>query len=83
MSVGIPVLISQTKGFWDTDLFSNRENIVFIDDNSLEGWKKAIDSIYDDNETLNNLSKNAKANILKNLNLNIFNTRLEKILNIM
>ena len=83
MSVGIPVLISQTKGFWDTDLFSNRENIVFIDENNLEGWKKAIDSIYYDNETLNNLSKNAKANILKNLNLNTFNTRLEKILNIM
>tara|TARA_A100000164_G_C21891475_1_gene765604 strand:+ start:632 stop:1759 length:1128 start_codon:yes stop_codon:yes gene_type:complete len=83
MSVGIPVFISQTKGFWDTDLFSNRKNIVFVDDNSLDGWKKTIDSIYHDNETLNNLSKNAKATISKNLNLNTFNTRLENILNIM
>ena len=65
MSSGIPVIISKTEGFWDTELFLNKKNIVFVDDNSLEGWKKTIDNIYEDNETLNNISVNAKTSVSK------------------
>ena len=71
------------EGFWDTELFLNKKNIVFVDDNSLEGWKKTIDNIYEDNETLNNISVNAKTSVSRYLNLDAFNTKLEKILNIM
>ena len=56
---------------------------MFVDDNSLEGWKKTIDNIYEDNETLNNISVNAKTRVSRYLNLDAFNTKLEKILNIM
>ena len=83
MSSGVPVIISKTEGFWDTELFLNKKNIVFVDDNSLEGWKKTIDNIYEDNETLNYISVNAKTRVSRYLNLDAFNTKLEKILNIM
>ena len=83
MSSGVPVIISKTEGFWDTELFLNKKNIVFVDDNSLEGWKKTIDNIYEDNETLNYISVNAKTRVSRYLNLDAFNTTLEKILNIM
>ena len=29
MSVGVPVLISKTDGFWDYDLFKDNKNIFF------------------------------------------------------
>ena len=41
MSSGVPVIISKTEGFWDTELFLNK-NIVFVDDNSLERVGKKL-----------------------------------------
>ena len=30
MSMGLPVLITKTEGFWDFDCFKNNENILFL-----------------------------------------------------
>ena len=46
MCVGTPVLISKTKGFWDTNLFKDQVNIYFAN-NSLSDWSKKIDKILD------------------------------------
>ena len=44
MCVGTPVLISKTKGVWDTNLFKDQENIYFAD-NSISDWSQKIDKI--------------------------------------
>ena len=36
MSLGIPVVITKTMGFWDLDRFDNFENIIFVEDSKLE-----------------------------------------------
>ena len=41
MCVGTPVLISKTKGFWDTNLFKDQENIYFAD-NSISDWSEEL-----------------------------------------
>ena len=40
MSLGIPVVISLTDGFWDHDKFKNENNVYFIKENSIEKWNQ-------------------------------------------
>ena len=40
MSLGTPVLISKTKGFWDYDSFIDNDNIFFIDSKDPNLWAK-------------------------------------------
>ena len=49
MSLGIPVMITKTKGFWQKNLFLNNENIIFVDDFYYKTWIQKINEIfYDD-----------------------------------
>ena len=48
MSMGLPVLITKTEGFWDFDCFKNNENILFLENNSLELWTGVINKLIDD-----------------------------------
>lgn len=82
MSVGIPVLISKTSGFWDTSNFSNNENIIFLKENSIEEWVEKIKATYENLYLLKSISDNAKKEVHSNLNLYKFNTKLAEILNI-
>lgn len=69
MSLGIPVVISRTKGFWDLQKFIDEENIFFVEINNIESWVSRIKEIYFDTELLKKVSKNAKDTILKNYKL--------------
>ena len=69
MSLGIPVVISQTKGFWDLQKFNDNENIFFLEINNLESWVSKIKQVYFDTNLLKKVSKNAKDTILKNYKL--------------
>ena len=80
MSLGIPVVISQTKGFWDPDIFYHNENIIFIEENSETAWVNSIQEIYNNDELLQKLSKNAFNTITKHYNLDVFHDKLLKIL---
>lgn len=80
MSLGIPVVISQTKGFWDPDIFNHNENIIFIEENSETAWVNSIQAIYNNDELLQKLSKNAFNTITKHYNLDVFHDKLLKIL---
>lgn len=73
MSLGIPVIISNTNGFWDKDSFINNENIVFENSNTPISWKKSIESLYNDVSKLNNISKNSINLVHEKYNLEIFN----------
>lgn len=78
MFLGIPVVISKTKGFWDEDIFINNKNIFFVENNTLEGWVDKINEIYHDNVLLNKVSKNALEICQKNFSLKHFNSQLMK-----
>jgi glycosyltransferase involved in cell wall biosynthesis len=83
MSVGVPVFISKTSGFWDNSKFSDNENIIFLKENSIQEWVEKIKGTYENLFLLKSISDNAKKEIHTNLNLNKFNTKLKEILNIM
>ena len=78
MSVGIPVMISLTDGFWDIDKFSNNKNIIFIESNSVDSWVNKIDNAYRDNESLQIISKNAKDLVNSEYSLQKLNNFLEE-----
>jgi len=78
MSVGTPVLITKTKGFWDKNNFIDEKNIFFEEENELEIWKKCIES------SLNNVNYQKIINegvdlINSNYSLNQFNKILYSI----
>ena len=78
MSVGVPVMITKTKGFWDPESFKDRYNIFFLENNEYKNWIKNINSIYSDLPLLNQISNNATSVVEQNYNLKTFNTFLFK-----
>ncbi len=82
MSMGVPVIITKTKGFWDSDLFEHEKNIYFVLDHSIESWVKELKKIYDDDNLLEKISTEAKITVNSELNLDSFNYKIEKLLNI-
>lgn len=69
MSLGIPVVISLTDGFWDHDKFKNENNVYFIKENSIENWNQQINSIYLNESLLQKLSSESRKNILENYSI--------------
>ena len=76
MSVGTPVMISKTAGFWDISNFKNYENIIFVDDD----WSKNINEIYNDKKGLEALSSNGLKTVKQYYDENIFINKLNSIL---
>jgi len=72
MSLGIPVMITRTKGFWQKSLFFNNENIIFVDDFHHKTWIQKINEIFYDDSKIKKISKNAKETIMKNYKLEKF-----------
>ena len=42
ISMGVPVIITETMGFWDFTNFKNNKNILFVENNKVETWKKLL-----------------------------------------
>lgn len=80
MSLGVPVFISKTDGFWDKKMFKNNKDLLFID-NNVDDWTQSIQKYYFDENFLESISLSAKKLVIKNFNLNIFNDKLNKIIN--
>ena len=59
MSLGIPVVITKTNGFWDIDNFNHLENIIFMEDNHLDNWINVLSSLIKDRDLLNQISRNS------------------------
>lgn len=75
MSLGIPVMISETDGFWDSDTFVNETNIIMVE-NNVDLWIQAIVSNYSNLNKLNSISIEAKKTINKEFNIEMFYKRL-------
>ena len=80
MSSGTPVMISKTSGFWDFDHFTNLENIVFIEDNSVKNWCMQINSLIKDPNTLKAIANNGLHTIKNYFNLEIFDYKVFDII---
>ena len=80
MSMGIPVLITKTDGFWEPELYKNNENIIFVEKNDINLWKENILSLLENSDLNVKVSKNGKDLVSKNNNLNIFNRKLKEII---
>lgn len=80
MAMGVPVLITDTKGFWQKDCFSDSENIFFMEENSTKYWIERINYFIENKNILRNVSINAEKVVLENYNLEIFFNKLKKII---
>ncbi|MEL0245403.1 MAG: glycosyltransferase, partial [Flavobacteriaceae bacterium] len=50
MSMGVPVIITKTDGFWEPGIYINEKNIIFAEKNDIEEWTKKIYSVLNDEE---------------------------------
>lgn len=80
MSMGVPVLISRTKGFWDYDKFQNNKNIFFMENNDPIEWARKIKELFVDKKQLNQVSKNSRTLIKSEYNYINFVNELNKLL---
>ena len=82
MSLGVPVIISDTGGFWDKERFLHNESIYFINPNEITNWTKSLVAIHRDNALLLRLSKKGQDLVDQEFSLKNFNSQLLSILNI-
>ena len=68
MSMETPVVITKTNGFWDKDMFTHQENIIFMKENNVNTWKKTLESLMNDRNNLSKIAESAKLTIVKRLN---------------
>ncbi len=78
MSCGVPVIISNTIGFWDSDRFKNDYHLVRLEDNSLDSWVSKINEILKSEDLLAEISKNGIELINNNYDISKFNEYIEK-----
>ena len=78
MSIGVPVLISKTIGFWDRENFIDNENIFFIDNDSPDEWKNKIEYLINEKINYEEISKNAKQIIKEKYSISNFENKLLK-----
>ena len=71
MSLGIPVMITETKGFWQKEVFLDNENIIFVNGFNYESWVDNINKIFNDDSKIKKISTSAKNTVLKNYKLEV------------
>lgn len=78
MSLGTPVMITDTKGFWDKTNFTHNENIFFVKDNTKEVWASNIIELLNNNVLLKKLSVNSINTVNTHYRQEIFDKTLEE-----
>jgi hypothetical protein len=75
-----PVMITNTIGFWNKSLFKNKENIIFVKDNSLESWVSQLRKYYNNKIVLSDIAEGAYITVLNNYTKDKFDTEFLKLL---
>ena len=60
MSMGVPVIISDTEGFWDRNNLVSDKNIFLIKNLNADEWVSKINTLINDKEALSNISLESK-----------------------
>ena len=82
MSMGVPVAITHTDGFWDKELFSNSNNIFFVDSNIVSLWTQTIIHIMSDLKLQKKISLEAAKTVDRHYKSDLFSKKLFNILEI-
>lgn len=80
MAMKIPVMISDTIGFWDKEMFKNNENIFFVNDNNLDSWTNRIETILTNTKLKDTVSTNGNKTTLEHYDSDYFYKSLIKII---
>ena len=80
MACGTPVMISETKGFWDKDKFKHRKNILFVNNADVSAWIEEVRNYYYDPLVLKSLSENSLETINDEYKLENFDKNLKAII---
>ncbi len=78
MSCGVPVIITNTIGFWDSSKFKNDHHLIKLEDNELNNWVSKINEIFKNEDLLDEISNNGIELINKNYDIKKFNEYIEK-----
>jgi len=82
MSMNVPVIITKTEGFWDSDTFKNYKNIIFAEKNELKLWENLIENLLMSDSLYDELIINAKKTMEDDYNQDkLFEKLLKIILN--
>ena len=82
MSMGVPVAITHTDGFWDKELFSDSKNIFFVDKNIVSIWTNSIIKIMSNLKLHEKVSSEAIKTIEAHYTSELFSMKLFNILEI-
>ena len=66
MSMGTPVIITKTDGFWEPDKFKEDKHIIFAEKNDIITWKRKIDYLLSNEDFYFKLSREGRKLILNN-----------------
>lgn len=80
MSMRVPVLITETIGFWDKDVFKDGENIFFIEKNDINKWSNKIKEIIQNKKITNQVIDNSFNLVKNNYNTDFFYKELKEII---
>ncbi len=69
MAMKIPVMITNSDGFWDLDNLVNNKNIVLLKENNIELWKNSIEKLENNLKYKNYLIKNASLTLEEYFNI--------------
>ena len=79
MSMGIPVVITETKGFWDSEKLIDQEHIFLVNYKTKEQWSKFIKDLLENRKLLKTISKNARKVVKEHYDHKILHKALEEL----
>ena len=72
MATGTPVMITETKGFWDPLNVINNQDIIFLDKNNIQLWANKIRELLNNESKLKKIANNAQKLVNDKYNLERF-----------
>ena len=78
MSMGLPVVITKTQGFWDKSKFIDNENIFFIEQDTKEEWIEKLKFIISNHKISKTVAVNGKNLVTEEYVLNKLKTKLKR-----
>ena len=80
MSLGIPVMISDTKGFWDRNILIDKKHLILVKDNYAQDWIEQIDILYNSKDKLKSISQNALEVTKSEFSMKKFNNQILELI---
>ena len=78
--MNVPVIITETIGFWDKDVFIDNFNIFFVSENKLDIWTKKIRDVLNNQSMTKHVIDNSKKLISEQYNTDLFYRKIKKVI---